>query len=59
VTTLTTSTDLWQHLLVGRLIWETHPVPLRHLWSYPVYGRPDVLPSWGFRGLLWPFYALG
>lgn len=59
VTTLTTSTDLWQHLLVGRVIWETHSVPLRHLWSYPLYGQPDVLPSWGFRFLLWPFYALG
>jgi hypothetical protein len=59
VTTLATSTDLWQHLLVGRVIWETHAVPLRHLWSYPFYGQPDVLPSWGFRFLLWPFYALG
>ena len=59
VTTLTTSTDLWQHLLVGRVIWETRSVPLRHLWSYPLYGQPDVLPSWGFRFLLWPFYALG
>ena len=59
VTTLESSTDLWQHLLVGRVIWETHSIPLRHLWSYPVYGQPDVLPSWGFRFLLWPFYALG
>jgi hypothetical protein len=58
VTTLATSTDLWQHLLVGRVIWDSHSVPLRHLWSYPVHGQPEVLPSWGFRFALWPFYAL-
>src|SRR3989442_5540377 len=59
VTKRAASTDLWQHLLVGRGIWETRSIPLRHLWSYPMYGQPDVLPSSGFRFPLWPVYALG
>ena len=52
-------TDFWQHLLVGRVIWETHTVPTRQIWIWPTYGAPDVTPSWGFRALLWPFWSLG
>ena len=52
-------TDVWQHLAVGRAIWELHRVPQTHLWSWPTYGEPEVLPSWGFRALLWPFFAIG
>lgn len=52
-------TDFWQHLLVGRVIWQTHAVPHEHLWSWVSYGRPEVTPSWLFRALLWPFYAAG
>jgi hypothetical protein len=51
--------DLWQHLLTGRVIWETHSVPARQIWCWPTYGEPQVLPSWGFRALLWPFWQLG
>jgi hypothetical protein len=51
--------DLWQHLAVGRAIWALHRVPLEHLWTWPSYGQPDVLPSWIFRALLWPWYAAG
>ena len=52
-------TDLWQHLLVGKVIWQTHSIPHTQLWTWPTHGAPDVLPSWLFRALLWPFWDLG
>jgi hypothetical protein len=51
--------DLWQHLTVGREIWRTHSIPHTQLWTWPTHGAPDVLPSWLFRALLWPFWAAG
>ncbi len=51
--------DLWQHLTVGREIWRTHAIPSTQLWTWPTHGAPDVLPSWLFRALLWPFWSLG
>jgi hypothetical protein len=51
--------DLWQHLRVGRTIWETHAVPHTQVWVWPTYGQSDVPPSWLFRALLWPFWQLG
>lgn len=50
--------DLWQHLAVGRALWTTRSIPHAQVWTWPTYGTPDVLPSWGFRALLWPFWAL-
>jgi hypothetical protein len=52
-------TDFWQHLAVGRAIWTTHSIPHTQVWSWPTYGTPEVLPSWLFRALLWPFYQAG
>lgn len=51
--------DLWQHLTVGREIWRTHSIPHTQLWTWPTHGASDVLPSWLFRALLWPFWELG
>jgi tetratricopeptide (TPR) repeat protein len=51
--------DLFQHLLVGKVIWQTHGVPQHHLWTWPSYGQFQVLPSWLFRALLWPFWSIG
>ncbi|HXS82721.1 MAG TPA: hypothetical protein VN896_08365 [Methylomirabilota bacterium] len=59
VTTRIYDPDLWQHLLVGKVIWQTHAVPHTQLWTWPTHGAPDVLPSWLFRVLLWPFWNLG
>ena len=59
VTFRLTDSDLWQHLLVGRVIWQTHAIPMRQIWCWPTWGEPQVLPSWGFRALLWPFWTLG
>jgi hypothetical protein len=49
--------DFWQHLLVGRVIWEQHRVPTTQLWTWPTYGAPDVNSSWGFRALIWPIWS--
>ena len=51
--------DLWQHLVVGKTIWQTHAIPTTQVWTWPTHGAPDVLPSWLFRVLLWPFWELG
>jgi hypothetical protein len=51
--------DFWQHLLVGKVIWARGAIPRQHLWSWTSYGRSEVLPSWLFRWLLWPFYDRG
>lgn len=51
--------DFWQHLLVGRVMWERGAIPREHVWSWVNYGRPEVLPSWLFRWMLWPFYSAG
>jgi len=59
VTTPIDDPDLWQHLLVGKVIWQTHAIPHTQLWTWPTHGAPDVLPSWLFRALLWPFWQLG
>ena len=52
-------TDLWQHLLVGKAMWQMRGIPRVHLWTWPSYGKPEVPWSWGFRALLWPFWEAG
>ncbi len=51
--------DVWQHLRVGQAIWQSHSIPRTQVWCWPTYGVPQVLPSWGFRALLWPFWQAG
>jgi hypothetical protein len=52
-------TDFWHHLLVGKVIWETHSIPTRHLWTWPAYGNVDANNAWLFRALVWPLWAEG
>ncbi|MEO5616411.1 MAG: tetratricopeptide repeat protein, partial [Candidatus Eisenbacteria bacterium] len=52
-------TDLWQHLAVGREIVREGKVPATQIWTWPLFGQPDVPPSWGFRVLLYKFWELG
>jgi hypothetical protein len=59
VTFRLTTPDFWQHLVVGKAIWQLGRIPLEHLWTWPSYGTHEVLPSWGFRWLLWPFWWAG
>lgn len=51
--------DQWQHLTVGRYIWEQHRLPTSQLWTWPTYGDPEVNYAWGFEALVWPFWKLG
>ncbi len=51
--------DVWQHLAVGRWIWQAHALPHQEIWTWPTYGTPAVTPSWLFRVLLWPAWAVG
>ena len=50
-------TDLWQHLAVGKAIWQRHQVPNVNLWTWHHWGEPQITPSWGFRVLLWPVWS--
>ncbi|MGH7732054.1 MAG: hypothetical protein ACRENJ_12485, partial [Candidatus Eiseniibacteriota bacterium] len=52
-------TDFWQHLAVGRALWETSSIPRLEAWSWPTFGEPVMLHSWLFRALLWPFWQAG
>jgi hypothetical protein len=51
--------DLWQHLAVGRALWQLRSIPHENLWTWPGHGEPYLLPSWLFRAVLWPFWAWG
>ncbi len=51
--------DQWQHLTVGRFIWEQHRFPTTELWTWPTYGQKSVDYAWGFEALVWPFWKLG
>jgi tetratricopeptide (TPR) repeat protein len=59
VTFRLTTPDFWQHLVVGKAIWQLGRIPQEHLWTWPSHGNLEVLPSWGFRWLLWPFWEAG
>ncbi len=52
-------TDFWQHLLVGKAIWQLGRVPTTQLWSWPSYGDPEVNSAWLFRALIWKCWAAG
>ena len=51
--------DLWQHLAVGKYVWSRMAFPVVHEWTWPLWGTPEVNPSWGFEALLWPFWDRG
>jgi hypothetical protein len=48
--------DQWQHLTVGRFIWEQHRFPTVQLWTWPTWGAPDVDYAWLFEALVWPLW---
>jgi len=52
-------TDFWHHLLAGRVIWQTHSVPMQQIWAWSTYGTPDMNASPLFRVLVWPFWSIG
>ncbi|MEO5618166.1 MAG: tetratricopeptide repeat protein [Candidatus Eisenbacteria bacterium] len=58
-TFVSSDTDFWQHLVVGKAMWSEHRIPMTNEWTWPTYGERQVLPSWLFRAALWPFWKLG
>jgi hypothetical protein len=52
-------TDFWQHLLVGKVIWQMGRVPTVQLWSWSSYGDPEVYSAWLFRALIWKCWSVG
>src|SRR5262245_40703376 len=50
-------TDFWHHLLVGKVIWQTHSIPALNLWTWPAYGHTDANNAWLFRALVWPLWS--
>ena len=50
-------TDFWHHLLVGKVIWQSHAIPTLNLWTWPAYGHPDANNAWLFRALVWPLWS--
>jgi hypothetical protein len=53
-------TDLWMHLTRARAALALGGIPDRQLWTWPLYGGPDVgNAAWGFAFLVWPFWKLG
>ena len=51
--------DFWQHLAVGRALWQLGHVPATQIWTWPTYGEPAITPSWGFRLAIWPVWKAG
>ena len=53
------TTDVWQHLLVGKAIWRLGHVPTTQLWAWPSHGDPEVNSAWLFRAMIWQVWSLG
>ena len=49
--------DVWQHLRVGSVLWETHSIPKTNIWTWPTYGDPYEVKSWLFCAALWPLWS--
>ena len=48
--------DIGQHLVVGSSIWAARAVRGIHLWSWPLYGRPEVTESWAYCAMIYPLW---
>lgn len=48
---------LWQHLAVGKTIWQTKTLPTTQQWTWLAHGAPIIDSSWGFQALLWPLWS--
>src|SRR5512141_1329962 len=56
--TLNTDGDLPRHLLMGRVILESHSIPSQELFSYVYEGRPYVAHEWLADVIYYSFYSL-
>src|SRR5882724_10179059 len=46
--------DLWWHLKAGEIVWNTHSIPSRDLFSFTAYGQPSTEHEWLAQ---WSIYA--
>ena len=51
--------DLWWHLKAGEIVWDTHSVPSKDLFSYTAYGQPSTEHEWLAQWSIYATYKLG
>jgi hypothetical protein len=51
--------DLWWHLKAGEIVWNTHSVPDRDLFSFTAYGQPSTEHEWLGQLSIYATYKLG
>jgi hypothetical protein len=51
--------DLWWHLKIGQVIWNTHAIPRVDLFSFTAYGHPWIAQEWLSETLIYGAYKLG
>jgi hypothetical protein len=51
--------DLWYHLKIGEIIWNTHSIPRVDHFSFTAYGHPWVAQEWLSQVTLYGVYKFG
>jgi hypothetical protein len=51
--------DLWYHLKIGEIIWNTHSIPRVDHFSFTAYGHPWVAQEWLSQVTLYGVYQFG
>src|SRR5262249_52402244 len=51
--------DLWWHLKAGEIVWNTHTVPTKDLFSFTAYGQPSTEHEWLGQLSIYATYKLG
>jgi hypothetical protein len=51
--------DLWYHLKIGEIVWNTHSIPRVDLFSFTANGHPWVAQEWLSQLTLYGVYKLG
>ena len=49
-------TDIFWHLRTGQIIWDTHRVPQKDLFSFTMAGKEWIDAQWLFQAILYPLY---
>lgn len=51
--------DLWWHLKIGQIVWNTHSIPRVDLFSFTAYGHPWIAQEWFSETLIYGAYKFG
>lgn len=51
--------DLWWHLKAGGIVWDTHSIPSKDLFSFTAYGHPSTEHEWLAQWSIYATYKLG